>query len=73
MKARSPDAGRRRVLRARRACEGCMASIAPLSAAGVLAVAVMAIGTATAPDLVLAVHDAQPDADARCAAPTATT
>ena len=69
MRRRSPDAGRRRVLRARRACEGCTPGIAPLSTAGLLAVAVMAVGAATAPASLLALQGTGWDADARrCAA-----
>ncbi len=57
MKRLSPDAGRRRVLRARRGCEGSLPGIAPLSTAGLLAMAVMAMGAATAPDALLALQD----------------
>jgi hypothetical protein len=57
MKRCSPDAGRRRVLRARRSCEGSVPGIAPLSTAGLLAMAVMAMGAATAPDALRALQD----------------
>ena len=50
MKHASPDAGRRRVLRTRRHCEGSVPGRAPLSTASLLAMAVMALGPATAPD-----------------------
>ena len=50
MKRVSPDAGRRRVLRTRRRCEGSVPGRAPLSPASLLAMAVMALGPVTAPD-----------------------
>lgn len=64
MKRPSPDAGRRRVLRARRSCEGSVPGIAPLSTAGLLAMAVMAMGAATAPDALLTVADVMSDIQA---------
>jgi hypothetical protein len=57
MKRVSPDAGRRRAMRARRGCEGSVPGIAPLSTAGLLAMAVMAMGAATAPEALLALQD----------------
>lgn len=50
MKRASPDAGRRRVLRTRRHCEGSVPGRAPLFTASLLAVAVMALGPVTTPD-----------------------
>jgi hypothetical protein len=47
MKRASPDAGRRRVLRTRRHCEGSVPGRAPLSTASLPAVAVMALGPVT--------------------------
>ena len=44
MKRGSPDAGRRRVRRARRGCEGSVPGNGPLSTAGLLAMAVRAVG-----------------------------
>ena len=50
MKRASPDAGRRRVLRTRRHCEGSVPGRAPLSTASLVAVAGMALGPVTTPD-----------------------
>ena len=44
MKRRSPDAGRRRVRRARHDCEGGVPGNGPLSTAGLLAMAVRVVG-----------------------------
>ncbi|SFV28211.1 hypothetical protein [Pseudoxanthomonas sp. KAs_5_3] len=57
MKRVSPDAGRRRAMRTRRSCEGSVPGIAPLSTAGLLAMAMMAMGAATAPEALLALQD----------------
>ncbi|WP_155944733.1 hypothetical protein [Pseudoxanthomonas sp. Root630] len=64
MRRRSPDAGRRRVVRARRQCEGCTPGIAPLSTAGLLAVAVMAMGATAAPETLRGVAEAMSDIQA---------
>ncbi|PPJ42202.1 hypothetical protein [Pseudoxanthomonas sp. YR558] len=44
-------------MRTRRSCEGSVPGIAPLSTAGLLAMAMMAMGAATAPEALLALQD----------------